>query len=153
MSKRKMPSKPPICREWENEPEMIVKKKRFGWDKLPESSCWRCGKDEFTFRCHIHSHCFDENDKPSNLHLLCDGCHTESETYSGWKSGHAYYEWFKTYSKFGWEGIILSEMVKTIGKPEDRESDESYQERAMDWYKGIFNLENDKNQQQILINK
>ena len=25
---RKMPSKPPICREWENEPEMIQKKKQ-----------------------------------------------------------------------------------------------------------------------------
>ena len=39
---RKMPSKPPICREWENEPEMIQKMKRFGWVELPKHSCWRC---------------------------------------------------------------------------------------------------------------
>jgi len=150
---RKMPSKPPICREWENEPEMIQKKKRFGWDKLPEHSCWRCGKDGYTERAHIHSHCFNRDDKPSNLHLLCGSCHNTSEPLTGWEEGHFYYEWFNTYDDKYWACKIVHYYSKYIENNSDviEEEQDDYQKRLHMWYDDMMSIKNQENQTQMLI--
>ena len=155
MGKRRMPSKPPIVREWDNKPEMIQKKKRFGWDKLPEHSCWRCGKGGYTERTHIHSRCFNQDDSPSNLHLLCDGCHNTSEGYSGWKKGHMYYEWFITENNDYWcvkVALYYSKYVENH-KNIKEEDEDGYVDRFEKWIHNLTSYENEKNQKQILISK
>ena len=150
---RKMPSKPPICREWENEPEMIQKKKRFGWVELPKHSCWRCGKDGYTERTHIHSRCFNQDDSPSNLHLLCHSCHIKSEGYTGWKDGHFYYEWFMTDNDDYWGVTVAINYSKFIENHLEVNEDDSdgYVERFQMWLENTLSYEREKNQTQILI--
>ena len=88
-----MPSKSVIKKHWEGKFRFI---EDFGWKELPTSACWKCGKDGYVEKSHIHSRCYSYDDTPSNLHLLCSKCHTESEFFYGFKPGLFYYEWFYT---------------------------------------------------------
>ncbi len=157
-----MPSKPLIIRYWNNKPEMIKKKKMFGWDELPADRCWRCGKEDWVQKAHIHAHCFGENDHPSNLHLLCgdksSGCHGESESYSGWALNHYYYEWFNTYSQAHWFSKIMGYYARNFENPYDVPKGDivaqhKFENKFEKWLKNNFydNMyENQKNQTQIL---
>jgi len=56
-----------------------LKKKKLN-EKKYDSESWRiiieAWKGVIGARCHLHAHCFEGPDKPSNLVLLCDECHS-----------------------------------------------------------------------------
>lgn len=55
------------------------------------ATCFACGGFfEVTTRCHITPKCEGGSDNVENLHLLCSGCHKESENISG----DVYFNWF-----------------------------------------------------------
>ena len=52
--------------------------------------CWTCGRRIGVQRCHIVAHVSGGSGGADNLHLLCPGCHAESEM----REGDAYWAWF-----------------------------------------------------------
>jgi hypothetical protein len=84
------------------------------WDNT-EKTCFACGLDCKTIdKAHIKPKRFfnsaEEANTPSNLHLLCRVCHTNSEMLSG----DAYWEWMKLSSMCYTEGTIkLKNVCKT----------------------------------------
>lgn len=76
------------------------------WD-VTDKTCFACGLDCKTIdKAHIKPKRFFNSDKeantPSNIHLLCRVCHTNSEMLSD----DAYWEWMKLSSMCYTEGII-----------------------------------------------
>ena len=76
------------------------------WDST-EKTCFACGLDCKTIdKAHIEPKRYfnsaEEANTPSNLHLLCRVCHTNSEMLSG----DAYWEWMKLSSMCYTEGRI-----------------------------------------------
>ena len=102
---------------------------------------------------HIHSHCFNRDDRASNLHLLCYSCHQKSEGYTGWKEGHFYYEWFNTCDENYWGIKVVvnySKFVENYLEINEEDAD-GYTKRFDMWLKDMLSMERDKNQTQILI--
>ena len=55
-----------------------------------DSDCMACGVSTTLERCHITARHKGGSDDPSNIHLLCRSCHSESESWQG----DAYNAWF-----------------------------------------------------------
>ena len=78
---RKMPSRKNIFNFWKDK----VK------SNCDDNTCFKCGLKPFVEesvvveRCHIIPVCEGGSDELSNIHLLCNSCHKESEVYSGKK--------------------------------------------------------------------
>jgi hypothetical protein len=96
---------------------------------IAPNECFACGKKTKLSRCHIIPSWKELNNSVENIHLLCDGCHSESE---GLK---VYDTWFKSMRKNYWKppaqhttiffekcGIYshhIEQMAKIYGNPED----------------------------------
>lgn len=58
---------------------------------INEKECFACGSYDNIQRCHIIPHCAGGSNDVTNIHLLCAGCHVESEglkpywTWLNWK--------------------------------------------------------------------
>lgn len=99
MEKRKMPPKGRICRYWRRilvgeDGECIIP---YGEDfhLINKDNCFACNINHLigkgiVYRCHILPRAEGGSDKESNIHLLCKGCHEESENLRGEK----YFNWF-----------------------------------------------------------
>ena len=74
-----------------------------------EQECFACGRWARLERCHIIPSSFDGNNDVSNLHLLCSGCHKESE---GVKT---YDHWFTYKRKHDWD-YPMNHMVRHLEK-------------------------------------
>lgn len=90
-SKRRnlMPKKKHIVKYWNNELEILL---NIGGFKLETEVCFACGNCiGLTHRAHIVSigEKFCSNDL-SNFHILCKGCHSESE----YMNIGQYWRWF-----------------------------------------------------------
>ena len=59
------------------------------WD---DKFCFACGLPGYVERCHIIAKHSGGTDDVSNLHLLCAGCHKESE----FLEGDLYWKWFNS---------------------------------------------------------
>ena len=120
--KRLMPSKEAIKKYWDKDSNGECRFRfieDFGWSELPTNACWKCGQGGYVEKAHIHSRCYSHDDTPSNLHLLCSGCHKESEFFYGFEPGLMYYEWFYA-GKFFWlqkqmRKFISDDLAETIG--------------------------------------
>lgn len=90
-NKRKMPSKRQVKDFWG---DWLVEIGKFDSHReLNERGtdyCFKCGFDLFTIRAHILPRCEGGSDTASNIHLLCDRCHVNSEELSE----KAYFDWF-----------------------------------------------------------
>ena len=85
---RNLPSKKKIAEYWS---EVFF---RHGWelDQLSGDSCFACCRIPMKIqRCHIKARCDGGSDQLQNIHLLCPGCHDESEPLSGL----TYWRWYK----------------------------------------------------------
>ena len=82
MLKRKMPSKETVKIHWQ---EPMVNSGKF--DSLSEfhedDYCFACGMKAHTQRAHILPKNRGGSDDASNIHLLCEVCHKQSEFISG----------------------------------------------------------------------
>tara|TARA_Y100001963_G_scaffold143720_1_gene214945 strand:- start:2075 stop:2545 length:471 start_codon:yes stop_codon:yes gene_type:complete len=137
MSIRRMPHKNVIKREWENKFRFI---EDFGWKELPTDACWRCGKEGYVERCHINSRFHTQDDSPSNLHLLCGGCHKESENLYGWGVNQAYYLWFYSINlqDFIMHKLIPGLNVKFYEGMSTEEMEKEVEKKIIPWYdKGL----------------
>ena len=70
-TKRKMPSKRQIHSFWMDKIWEIP-------DRL--HTCWGCGFDTITQRCHILARAEGGDDNPENLVILCKRCHLDQES-------------------------------------------------------------------------
>ena len=102
---RRMPDVNVIKRYWEGKFRFI---EDFGWNELPINACWKCGKERYIEKCHIHAKCSGGDDSPSNLHLLCGWCHKRSELLYGFEPGLAYYEWFYSGGDEWWFPMLMN---------------------------------------------
>lgn len=87
--KREMPSKKQISEYWHL--ELISLSKRTP-DDFRINECFCCGRDGDVQRAHIKSRYKSGADTVENLHLLCAGCHQESE----YIEGKVYWAWFNS---------------------------------------------------------
>lgn len=91
MKRGKMPSKKAILEHWSERLEVLGKHpdqlSSRDWDG---SLCFACGKGD-TQRAHIKAHQEGGNENPENLHVLCKGCHSDSEMLDG----PPYWRWFE----------------------------------------------------------
>ena len=86
---RKMPSTKQIRRHWAS---FLVREKGFDSEQeaMEEGICFACGQDG-NERCHIKAKQEGGTDHESNLHILCEICHKDSE----YLSGDAYFYWLR----------------------------------------------------------
>ena len=86
------------------------------WEALEGDYCFACGmidREEnktWTQRCHIQALCNKGSNKAENLHLLCCGCHKDSE----YLEGDAYWTWFNKRTNLA--GIISCAMQTPAGR-------------------------------------
>jgi 5-methylcytosine-specific restriction endonuclease McrA len=88
MARKTLPSKDKIFQYWEQQLILLGKKPEWA-DPL---DCFCCGASLPVQRAHIIPHDAGGADTEENLHLLCHGCHQESEHYQG----DMYWAWFKS---------------------------------------------------------
>jgi 5-methylcytosine-specific restriction endonuclease McrA len=105
-----MPSKGSIYEYWKDNP-----KEYFVLDELSlinENTCFACGKLG-TQRCHIKPRIYGGDERLENLHLLCNTCHVESESYMD----DEYWRWFEYQRKNEYKYYIdhLAITFKKIG--------------------------------------
>lgn len=53
-------------------------------------SCFKCGSKKDIQRAHINAKFWSEDNRPENIHLLCNSCHMKSE----FINGDQYWKWF-----------------------------------------------------------
>jgi hypothetical protein len=89
--KRNMPSRIDVFNYWKNKLDSTV----------DDNTCFKCsatsifGDALIVDRAHILAVCDNGTDEVDNIHLLCRGCHRESEAYSG----NEYKLWFLSKNK------------------------------------------------------
>ena len=71
-AQRSMPSAEAICDYWSNDIRLQNR-------SMMTDICWMCGRISKLERAHIVPKCKGGPDDASNLHLLCPGCHKETE--------------------------------------------------------------------------
>lgn len=88
MSRKGMPNKKRILSFWSNH-DLFTE----AGIEINESNadCFACGNHVGVERAHILPLAEGGNNEPENLHLLCKGCHSESESLSG----TPYWKWLK----------------------------------------------------------
>lgn len=90
-----MPSKAKIASHWEGGYRCPD-----DWDVEEQGFiCFVCGKPGEVERAHILAVVDGGSNDPSNLHLLCSGCHKDSE----YLNGRRYEAWFHNASKARWK--------------------------------------------------
>ena len=96
-----MPSKKQILKHWK---EQIP--------DIDDTHCWSCGLKGKLERCHIEPVRNGGKNNASNLHILCNRCHTDSEYFYG----QDYWLWFKNRRKFRdmYENLYKSELVSLV---------------------------------------
>ena len=85
------------------------------WSEAHER-CWRCGYKKKLERCHILPDALEGKDDPSNLILLCSGCHVEAPNVT---DSEYMWEWIKNtnvgfYDKF-WLDRFIKEYTNEYG--------------------------------------
>jgi 5-methylcytosine-specific restriction endonuclease McrA len=95
-SYRRMPSSKRILKRWAVRLVALGKVRTYQEAMaVGPAWCFACGCREGglkeTVRAHILPRCEGGNERAENLHLLCAGCHDQSETLSG----ADYWHWFK----------------------------------------------------------
>ena len=79
-------------------------------DGIPAKACFGCGCPSKVERAHITALVNGGTNDLDNLHLLCRGCHVESESYSG----EVYDKWFRwKINQQGWLSAKLQMLVET----------------------------------------
>jgi len=90
MTKRKMPSKQAIADYWN--PILLRIGLEIDWELSNHIQCFTCGRyGPKLERAHIKARCNGGGDEVKNLHILCAGCHHESEFYEG----ETYWKWYR----------------------------------------------------------
>ena len=89
-SRNNMPKKNTIAEYWN--PILIRIGLEVDYELQNNIQCFTCGKtDQRLERAHIKAKCNGGSDSVKNLHVLCRGCHDESEFYEG----DIYWRWYK----------------------------------------------------------
>ena len=103
---RKLPTQKIIYRFWE---ERFLK----AGLNIEEKACFACGKGTNLDRAHIKPKINGGSDLVNNLHLLCPGCHNDSEFI--W--GGSYWRWIIYINKNEYKNSIMWAMdrMKKIG--------------------------------------
>ena len=127
----KLPSKKVIIRFW------IDKLEKIGVEISYVEECFACGKIWKLQRAHIKPIFNGGTNKLDNLHILCTGCHDESEFL--W--GGAYWNWLVETHKTQWKdgtawilliykkcGINIDEFIKKTIKKNKNETKKTFEE-------------------------
>lgn len=110
---RRLPKKSEIREHWAAWLAEIGK-----FDSIEEATeadyCFACGFEFTTQRAHILAHCHGGSDGVENLHLLCRGCHLDSEHLSG----EAYFEWLKKRAVYdcGAGALLRGGFTRLVGR-------------------------------------
>src|SRR5439155_25914855 len=117
---RKYINKLNIIEYWKNKIDEC--ELNFDWSDAHEV-CWACGDNVETEKCHIIPHCFDGDEIPENMILLCNQCHKENPNAISYDS---YIQWLKSRKKiadkaFGvyWSGRAMIEYKNIYGSDFD----------------------------------
>lgn len=100
--RNKLPSREKIAEFWQPRVE------EFGiyhihQDDLPHNECWACGNAMRIERCHIEAYMDGGSNDASNLVLLCENCHTHSETLSI----PTFWAWIRNMREKRWKPPVL----------------------------------------------
>lgn len=70
-----MPNKSRLCDYWKSDERL------FG--RMTRDFCWLCGRPGPLTRCHIQPWHRGGSNDAGNIHLLCEGCHVDTENLEG----------------------------------------------------------------------
>jgi len=112
MSRKNMPAKKDILRYWSSPtPEF----EEFEIEINPSNpDCFACGDYLQVQRCHISPVNKGGSNDVSNIHLLCNKCHAESED----MTGDAYWKWLQYMNHEKFETSIKWVLLRLQGTPD-----------------------------------
>lgn len=89
------------------------------------ATCMACGSQYGIQRCHILPLCEGGDNSLKNIHLLCKGCHSESE----FRSGESYWKWMRyvnTHRYKSWMVRLMEMFELDTGMPPTSENLKKY---------------------------
>lgn len=102
VARNNLPSRAKIAEFWQPRVEEFGVYHAYQGE-LPPNECWACGNAMRLERCHIEAHMDGGSNTVENLVLLCENCHTHSETLLP----ETFWQWIRNMREKRWKPPVM----------------------------------------------